>query len=117
MLRAMARSAVHYLKKRGLTDVAVAAQVGCERRTVARVMREPVDHTYQRRSRPSRLAQWDESVAAWLDAGLPIKRMLELVRADATVPYTGSPATWYRYVRSEERRVGKECRARGWSYH
>src|SRR5437870_9160936 len=38
------------------------------------------------------------SVTAWLDAGLPIKRMLELVRADATAPYTGSPAAWYRYV-------------------
>jgi len=98
MLRAMARSAVHYLKKRGLTDVAIAAQVGCERRTVARVVRQPVDHAYQRRSRPSRLAQWDAAVTAWLDASLPIKRMLELVRADSTTPYTGSPATWYRYV-------------------
>src|SRR5207247_1617023 len=98
MLRAMARGAVHYLKKRGLTDVAVAAQVGCERRTVARVVRQPVDHAYQRRSRPSRLAQWDAAVTAWLDASLPIKRMLELVRADSTTPYTGSPATWYRYV-------------------
>ena len=72
MLRAMARSAVHYLKKRGLTDVAIAAQVGCERRTVARVVRQPVDHAYQRRSRPSRLAQWDAAVTAWLDASLPI---------------------------------------------
>jgi transposase len=78
--------------------VAVAAQVGCERRTVARVVRQPIDHAYQRRSRPSRLAQWDAAVTAWLDAGLPIKRMLELVRADGTTPYTGSPATWYRYV-------------------
>jgi len=75
----MARSAVHYLKKRGLTDVAIAAQVGCERRTVARVVRQPVDHTYQRRSRPSRLAHYDASVTTWLDGGLPIKRMLELV--------------------------------------
>src|SRR5438128_319106 len=106
MLRAMARSAVQYLKKRGLTDVAIAAQVGCERRTVARVVRQPIDHPYQRRSRPSRLAAWDASVTAWLDAGLPIKRMLELVRADATTPYTGSPATWYRYVhRHQEARA------------
>lgn len=78
MLRAMARSAIHYLKKRGLTDVAIAAQVGCERRTVARVRRQPIDQTYRRRVPPSRLAQWDETVTAWLDAGLPIKRMLEL---------------------------------------
>jgi transposase len=98
MLRAMARSAIHYLKKRGLTDVAIAAQVGCERRTVARVIQEPTDHAYRRRAQPSRLAHWDPTVTAWLDAGLPIKRMLELARADAMAPYTGSPATWYRYV-------------------
>src|SRR5438445_512987 len=68
--------------------------------------RRPIDHPYQRRSRPSRLAAWDASVTAWLDAGLPIKRMLELVRADATTPYTGSPATWYRYVhRHQEARA------------
>jgi len=47
MLSAMARSAIHYLKKRGLTDVAIAAQVGCERRTVARVIQEPADHAYR----------------------------------------------------------------------
>lgn len=97
MLSAMARSAIQYLKKRGLTDVAIAAQVGCERRTVARVMRQAVDHAYRRRP-SNRLAHWDAAVATWLDAGLPIKRMLELARSDATTPYTGSPATWYRYV-------------------
>jgi transposase len=37
-------------------------------------------------------------VSGWLDAELPIKRMLELARADATTPYTGSAATWYRFV-------------------
>jgi hypothetical protein len=97
MLSAMARSAMHFLKKRGLTDVAIAAQVGCERRTVARVMRQPVDHAYRRRP-SNRLAHWDAAVITWLDADLPIKRMLELARSDATTPYTGSPATWYRYV-------------------
>ena len=102
MLRAMARSAIHYLKKRGLTDVAIAAQVGCERRTVARVIQQPADHAYRRRAQPSRLVHWDPTVTAWLDAGLPIKRMLELARADATAPYTGSPATWYRYVHGHQ---------------
>ncbi len=81
MLRAMAQSAIHYLKKRGLTDVAIAGQVGCERRAVARVVAQPIDQTYQRRAQPSRLAHWDPTVLAWLDAGLPIKRMLELSSA------------------------------------
>jgi hypothetical protein len=65
---------------------------------VARVIQQPADHAYRRRAQPRRLAHWDPTVTAWLDAGLPIKRMLELARADPTAPYTGSPATWYRYV-------------------
>jgi uncharacterized protein YecE (DUF72 family) len=32
----MARSAIHYLRKRGLSQQEIAEQVGCERRTVAR---------------------------------------------------------------------------------
>ena len=44
MLSAMARCAIQYLKRRGLTDVAIAAQVGCERRTVARVLRHADRH-------------------------------------------------------------------------
>lgn len=98
MLNAMARSAIQYLKKRGLTDVAIAAQVGCERRTVARVVQQPIAHAYQRPAKPHRLALWDQQITAWLDAGLPIKRMLALARAEAPDAYTGSPATWYRYV-------------------
>src|SRR5439155_1709051 len=47
MLRAMARSTIHYLRKRGLTRTAIAGHVGRERYTVAvrwtrRMMLEPL---------------------------------------------------------------------------
>lgn len=99
----MARNTIHYLRKRGLTRRAIAAQVGCDRHTVARVLTEAVEHRYRRASKPSAWATWEPSVAQWLDAALPIRRMLELARADATAPYTGSAATWYRRVNGVQR--------------
>jgi transposase len=94
----MARSTIQYLRKRGLTQTAIAAQVGCERRTVARALTQPVNHRYRRRTPLSAWAGWQPAIAQWLDAGLPAKRMLELARADATTPFTASAATWYRLV-------------------
>src|SRR5439155_1475365 len=98
MLRAMARSTIHYLRKRGLTRTAIAGHVGCERHTVARVLAQPVDHRYARPPRSSPWAHWEPAVVGWLEADLPVKRMLELARADATTPYTASAASWYRFV-------------------
>lgn len=98
MLGAMARSAIHYLRKRGLSRAAIAREVGCERRTVARVLTEAVDHRYTRKGKGSSLEHWREAVARWLDEGVPVKRMLELVRGESEEPYTGSASTWYRWV-------------------
>ena len=94
----MARSTIHYLRKRGLTRTAIAGQVGCEQHTVARVLAQPVDHRYARPPRSSPWAHWEPTVVGWLEADLPVKRMLELARADATTPYTASAASWYRFV-------------------
>jgi transposase len=99
----MARSTIHFLRKRGMTQAAIAAHVGCERRTVARVLDQPVDHRYPRRTPRSAWASWEPVIGEWLDAKLPIKRMLELARADATTPFTASPATWYRLVTGVQR--------------
>src|SRR5207253_1747409 len=82
MLRAMARSTIHYLRKRGLTRTAIAGQVGCDRHTVTRVLGQPVDHRYARPARSSPWAHWEPAVVGWLEADLPVKRMLELARAD-----------------------------------
>lgn len=109
MLGAMARSAIQYLRKRGLSRAAIAREVGCERRTVARVMGEAVDHRYSRSRKPSSLECWRTSVEGWLDEELPVKRMLELVRGDGERPYTGSASTWYRWVTSV--RSGRQAAA------
>jgi transposase len=103
MLGAMARSTIHYLRKRGLTRTAIAAQVGCDRHTVTRALQQPIAQRYQRQGKPSPWAAWEPVIGQWLDAELPIKRMLELARADTTAPYTGSAATWYRLVNGVQR--------------
>jgi transposase len=67
----MARSTIHYLRKRGLTQTAIAAQVGCERRTVARALTQPVEHRYRCRIPLSTWAAWEPAITGWLDAGCP----------------------------------------------
>jgi transposase len=96
----MARSAIHYLRKRGLSQQGIAEHVGCERRTVARALTQPVEHRYRRARRPSPLEAWRETVERWLDEESPVRRMFELVRGDVERPFTGSAATWYRWVKS-----------------
>ena len=80
MVGTMARSTIHFLRKRGMTQATIAAPVGCERRTVARVLEQPVDHRYRRRTPLSAWASWEPAIGEWLDAKLPIKRMLEVAR-------------------------------------
>src|SRR5205823_8069983 len=48
------------------------------------------------------------------------RRVAEFLRADrrvASVSYAGFPDSPYYALRSEERRVGKECRSRWWLDH
>ena len=68
MLSAMARSTVKFLKRQGQFNTRIAALVGCDRHTVARVLAEPTD--------PPR----------------------QLAREDPTAPYTGGASTFYRFV-------------------
>jgi IS30 family transposase len=43
MLRQMERSAIHLLAKRGKSQRQIAEELGRNRRTIARVLREPVE--------------------------------------------------------------------------
>jgi len=98
MLTAMARSTIKFLKQQGQCNTTIAEVVGCDRHTVARVLQEPVDPPRHRRRRPSPLDQWRAELTSWLREGIPIRRMLELVRSDPTAPYAGGASTFYRYV-------------------
>jgi|DewCreStandDraft_4_1066084.scaffolds.fasta_scaffold31609_3 transposase len=94
----MARSAIKFLKQQGQFNTRIAALVGCDRHTVARVLAEPLDPPRRRRARPAVLAGRRDELLSWIREGIPTRRMLELVRQDPQAPYTGGASTFYRFV-------------------
>jgi hypothetical protein len=103
VLSAMARSTVKFLKQQGQFNTRIAALVGCDRHTVARVLVEPTDPP-RRRQRDSSLASRRAALESWLEADIPTTRMLELAREDPAAPYTGGASTFYRFVARSVRR-------------
>jgi len=105
MLRQMERSAIQLLAKRGKSQRQIAAELGRNRRTVARALREPVDRASAKRYRRSKVDPYRAQIVAWLAAGLTAVRMLELARADAARPYRGGDnvfRTMVRRIRAEQ---------------
>ncbi len=86
----MERSTIHWMAKRGTSIREIAKEVGHNRRTVARVLREPVERTPAKRQRRSRVDPYRPHIERWIEEGLTAVRMLELAREDAEQPYTGS---------------------------
>ena len=103
MLRQMERSTVQVLAKRGKSQRQIAKELGRNRRTIARALREPVDQGVGRRQRGSQVDRYRERIEQWLGEGLPVVRMLELVRGDADAPYVGSRSQFGEMVRRIKR--------------
>jgi transposase len=93
----MAQSTIRFLKQQGQFNTRIAALAGCDRHTVARVLAVPADRP-ARRQRPSSLEPRRAVLESWLEADVPITRMLELAREDPAEPYTGGASTFYRFV-------------------
>jgi transposase len=93
----MARSTIKFLKQQGQFNTRIATLAGCDRHTVARVLTEPTDPP-RRRQRASALAPRRAALVSWLEADIPMTRMLELARQDPAAPYTGGASTFYRFV-------------------
>lgn len=105
MLRQMERSAIHLLAKRGKSQRQIAEELGRNRRTVARALREPVDRAPAKRYRRSKVDPYRDQISAWLMQGLTATRMLELAREDAERPYRGGDnvfRTMVRRIRAEQ---------------
>jgi len=96
MLDVMERSAVKVLKRRGLTNVAIGAALGCHRTTVATVLDGPVAIA-RLRNRESQVDPWRAQIETWVTRGTPIRRMLELAR-ESDPPYAGSRSAFYARV-------------------
>lgn len=100
----MERSAIQLLRKRGKSERQIAQELGHSRRTVARVLREPVDRAPARRQRKSIVDAYREQIGDWLGEGLTATRMLELARADPVQPYEGGHSVFREAVRRERLR-------------
>ena len=96
MLDVMERSAIKVLKRRGLTDVAIAEALGCHRTTVAAAVAASLEVSHQR-DRGSATGAYRGEIEAWLQREVPVRRMLELVRA-GDPPYGGSQSAFYARV-------------------
>ena len=110
MLRQMERSAMHLLAKRGKSQRQIAEELGRNRRTVARALREPVDRAPAKRYRRSKVDPYRPQIAAWLGAGLTAARMLALAREDPTRPYRMKGGVGEVELRSE----GSHSALRDW---
>jgi hypothetical protein len=93
----MARSTVKFLKQQRQFNTRIAAFVGCDRHTVARVLGEPTTPP-RRRQRDSSLEARRAALESWLEVGIPTTRMLDLARQDPAAPYTGGASTFYRFL-------------------
>jgi hypothetical protein len=99
MLRQMERSTIQYLVKRGVSQRQIAKDLGRNRATIARVLREPIDRRPAPRRRRSQVDPYRPQIEQWIAAGLSAVRMLELAWADAEQPYTGSRSQFGEMVR------------------
>ena len=95
----MERSTIHLLAKRGTSERQIAEALGRNRRTIARVLREPVERQPAPRRRGSKADPYRPQIEHWLGAGLTAVRMLELARADPARPYTGGHSVFRDLVR------------------
>ena len=108
MLRQMERSTIHLLAKRGKSQRQIAEELGRNRRTIARVLQEPVEQAPAKRYRRSIVDPYRPQIERWIREGLTAQRMLELVRADPERPYPGGHSVWRAYVRRVRQELAHE---------
>ena len=104
----MERSAIHLLHKRGKSQREIARELGFDRETVARVLKEGVEAPPLHRKRTSIVDLYREQIAQWVKDGLTAARMLELARADQEHPYGGGHAVFRDAVHQERLKQQQE---------
>jgi transposase len=97
----MERSAICLLHKRGKSQRQIARELGFDRETVARVLKEGVETPPLHRKRSSIVDPYRDQITRWVKEGLTAARMLELVRVDKEHPYTGGHAVFREAVHRE----------------
>ena len=104
----MERSTIQLLAKRGKSQRQIAEELGRNRRTVARALREPVDRGPVPRRGRSHADPYRSQIEGWVREGLTAVRMLELARADPAQPYAGGQSVFRDLVRRVRREQGQQ---------
>ena len=99
MYRQLDRSGVKTLRKREKTQTEIAEQLGMNRKTVSRILKEPVDKQYERKESGSQVDRFKPQILEWLDKGTPVQRMLELAQEEQA-PYKGSRSAFFARVKA-----------------
>ena len=98
MIDAMDRSAVKALRKRGRSYRQIANELGCDKKTVMRILQAPVEQRYKRVGSGSQVDAYRQQILDWLEDEVPIERMLEIVQNEEE-PYTGSRSVFFKRVK------------------
>jgi len=98
MLNEMERNTIKFMRKKGRTYNGIAQEIGCNRETVTRSLKEPADKKYHRKQRESHAEPYRELIKVWLQEGVTITRMLEKAREDTNTRYTGGKSAFYDFV-------------------
>ncbi len=110
----MDRSAVNAMYRRGISKSEIDRQLGIDRKTVRRILKESCQKEYVRRPGGSLVDTFRDDIFKWLDARIPITRMLEMARENPDRPYTGSRTAFFDRVklfRRDWQRERNECGA------
>jgi transposase len=94
----MGRAEIKRLRKKGLSYNEIAEKVGLHRNTVARLIKEPKDKTYQREQRTDAATPYTDKIKLWIKKEVPTERMLELVRTDEQAPYKKGRSAFFAGV-------------------
>lgn len=92
------RSGIKALRRRGASYSEIARQMGCDRKTVKRILALPTEEKYEREGHSSQVDCFKEQIEKWLKDDTPVERMLELVREEE-VPYKGSRSAFFARVK------------------
>jgi len=99
MYNFMDRSAIKALRKRGKTYSEIGEEMNCDRRTVKKILEEPLEKIYKKENlEPSQVDIYKEDIFKWLDQEISILRMIELAREDKEKPYKGCRTAFYKRV-------------------
>ncbi|MFA5015894.1 MAG: IS21 family transposase [Actinomycetota bacterium] len=104
MLKVMERSVIRHFRQKGKSYEEIGEELGCNRKTVSRAMKEPMDKKYPGKKIVSQVEPYREKIEKWVGDNIPISRMIEMSRNEIP-PYIGCSSVFYDYVSKIKKEV------------